>query len=248
MDTPHASFDEEFTWKGKAVVVIFPTSFLFFTALNRLVSHYTPEKCAGYPDRWTAYVISWLHAILNGSLALVLTLSGREWVESTPWAFYLHCMSAGYFAYDAVAMGISKEQIGSFDIYLHHILCAFFVTASQFPPCGQVTIFVLWDYLCEITNVFLHGRKLLAMLGRRESTLYKRLNGLFLVTFFIFRFFPQVFVFVMLNFDFWFTAQLPLLCYVISIPQQTIVVLIGSNIAYQIVRRSKRGHNKVATD
>ncbi|XP_013407746.1 calfacilitin [Lingula anatina] len=243
-----ASFNEEFIWKGKAVVVIFPTSFLFFTALNRLVSYYTPEKCAGYPDRWTNYVISWLPAVLNGSLALILVLTGREWFESSPWAFYLHCMSAGYFAYDSVAMAISKEQIGSFDIYAHHVLCIFFVTASQFPPCDRVTFYVLWDYLCEITNVFLHGRKLLAMLGRKESTLYKRLNMLFFVTFFIFRFFPQLLVFVMMNVDVWYTGQLPMICYVSVIPQQTIVLLIGANIAYQILKRSKRDPKKVTSD
>ncbi|XP_013395096.1 TLC domain-containing protein 2-like [Lingula anatina] len=241
------SYGEELIWKAKAVAAICPLSCLFFTAVNILVkSHFTPQKCATFPGRWRMFVTSWVHAVICAVAALTIILTEEEWMGDSDRGFYLHLMSSGYFIYDTVFKYTSSEKLGSFEMYAHHILSIFFITVSQFPPCGRISTYSPWDYLCEVANVFLHGRKIIVMLGLRESVLYKWLTVLFFASFTVFRFIPQILVFVMMNVDYWSTSRLSLFCYLIAIPQQLLLVVIGTHVAYNIIRRSALYARKVA--
>ncbi|XP_013411015.1 TLC domain-containing protein 2 [Lingula anatina] len=232
---------EELKWKTKAIAVICPSSFLFFFLVKRLVKAYgIPRACAAIPDRWSNYATSCFHALVCGVAALAIVLTGDGWMESSPQSFYLHCVAAGYFAYDTLDMWISDEPIGSTDMYAHHVLIFFFITITQLPPCGRINVYCAIDYLSELSNVFLHARKLLSLLGKRGTAVYLNINILYFVSFFVFRFIPQMLMFAMMHVDLW-NSKLSLFCYLIVIPQQSLLVIIGSHVAYKITMRTIGG-------
>ncbi|XP_013378907.1 TLC domain-containing protein 2-like [Lingula anatina] len=140
-----------------------------------------------------------------------------------------------YFVYDFFDMFLATENIGSWDMYLHHVVITFFVTYAYF-ECG-CSGYGAWNYLCELSNVALHGRKLITMLGHsKKSSLYKGMNHFYFFTFFVFRFGPQVLGLLKYLSEV-IALRVSLLCAFLCIPNQVFLVWIGVDIAYRITLR-----------
>jgi len=152
-----------------------------------------PEKASkSYFDiwYWSSYIISFSHASIVGALSLVCVLCNDSLIHEIDSyyepAYWVVCISAGYFIYDLWDEIVHRKETSIAQYVIHHLL-----VLSILGPCvltGRFTSICITGLLTEFHNVFLHSRIVVNFYGKSEKRKLKNSLGVAnLVTCIIFR-------------------------------------------------------------
>jgi len=144
------------------------TAVLLVPLLSKLIPQFSKRIKYEKIGLWNNTFVSCLHAAIIGSMVVgtFLTKSAIMYSDfqrgSSPLAVTLLSITTGYFVYDTLHMAVYRLHVKDPSIILHHFaIIACNTVALHSERCIP---YVVAPLLSEVNSVFLHWRKLLAML------------------------------------------------------------------------------------
>ncbi|CAG8570777.1 9022_t:CDS:2 [Ambispora leptoticha] len=169
---------------------IIANSFFCFALLNYLSSLSTKSLTNFYNDLderrkaiWNNTLVSYVHAFVCSVLApICFYLYPEAWDNliyiNIPIFASQIALSTGYFLYDLFDFVSKKIFMDTIGIWIHHIMIvAIFSTSLYTCVCAE---YLTASLIVEISNVFLHQRKLYLTCFKTKTTRFYQFNSLLL--------------------------------------------------------------------
>ncbi|CAG8537589.1 13124_t:CDS:2 [Ambispora gerdemannii] len=155
----------------------------FSSSLTKSLTNFYNELDEGKKAIWDNTLVSYVHASICSVLAPVcFYLYPEVWKNliytNIPIFAFQIALSTGYFVYDMSDFVVKKIFMDTVGIWIHHIMIVIIFSSSLY-TC-VCTEYLTASLIVEISNVFLHQRKLYLTCFKTKTTRFYRFNSLLL--------------------------------------------------------------------